>query len=483
MVVNIRTSIMEVINKMNQRHLTFVISLIFLCFSFASKGSQNAEDTFEQLCASCHGKNLSGGMAGSLLDDQWIVDGSPDALTKIIAEGLISRGMPAWQDALSAEQIRALVIYINEQRFKATRTVVADEAQPSRVTSLGHTFDIAEVYTAPSILWALEFLPDGSFITTQRDGALYHLSTTGELVGSIQGLPEVWQQGQGGLLDVALHPDYQNNGWVYLAYSYSTDGEVGGLAIARGKINNLRWEDHQVLFASDPASHSKSGRHFGSRIVFNNGYLFFTMGERGIRPSAQDMTIPNGKVLRLHDDGRVPTDNPFVNTPDTLSAIWSFGHRNPQGMDVDPTTGLIWEAEHGPRGGDELNVVTKARNYGWPIITYGMNYDGTPMTHLTAKDGMEQPKHYWIPSIAPAGISFYNGDMFSEWKGKLLVGGMAIQDLQLFTIDGDAVTSKEIVLSDRGRIREVKVAPDGSIYLIVTIDGKGHVLRLFTSNQ
>ncbi|MFC3123164.1 PQQ-dependent sugar dehydrogenase [Agaribacter flavus] len=458
------------------------IAVASLALFFGLSGLSHAQEKVEALyqanCASCHGAKLAGGMADSLLNDKWLKDGSPASLTQIIKKGAANYGMPAWESALSDEQIRSLVIYINEQRYKIAREASKGDTQAKTITSLGHTFNIETLHVADSILWALEHLPDGSMLATQRNGELLHISTSGELINKVKNLPAIWQNGQGGLLDITLHPNFDKNGWIYLSYASSKDGKNGTTKIARGRVKDNTWVDHEDIFVVADEAHTSSRRHFGSRIVFSEGYVYFGFGDRGDRPSAQDMSLPNGKVFRLHDDGRIPEDNPFMAQKDALPGIWSVGHRNPQGMVVEPSSGRIWQSEHGPRGGDEVNVIHKGANYGWPVITYGMNYNGTPITHLTEKEGMEQPKHYWVPSIAVAGIDFYDGDMFTQWKGKMLVGGMGIQELQLLTTQGEKVEKVERILSDRGRIRDVSVASDGAIILVVTIDGKGHVLRL-----
>lgn len=451
--------------------------------STASFAANKASDVYAKNCASCHGATLAGGMAGSLLDDKWLTDGSEASLTQKIKQGATTLGMPAWAGTLSDQEIRSLVIYIGEQRAKAARAASPVDTSAKVVSAQGHTFSIETIHVADSILWAVEYLPDGTMLATQRDGELLHIDRNGKLIAKIQDLPDIWHHVQGGFLDITLHPDYSKNGWIYIAYATSSNGKTGATKIARGKIKKGRWVKHQDIFEPDSAAHTNSGRHFGSRIVLQDGYVYFAFGDRGDRPTAQDMSVPNGKVFRLYDNGKLPKDNPFIKDKKALPGIWSLGHRNPQGLAVEPATGLIWEAEHGPRGGDEINVLEGGKNYGWPIITYGMNYNGTPITHLTEKAGMEQPKYYWVPSIAVAGITFYNGDMFPKWQGKLLAGGMGIQELQMFTATKGELTNKQIVLADRGRIRDVSIAPDGAIHLVVTKQGKGHILRLASTDK
>lgn len=458
--------------------MLFLITWLFFLDLRNAYADEKVEAVYQKNCASCHGKNLDGGMADSFLNDKWLKDGTASSLTHFIKNGAKQRGMPSWEATLSEDQIRSLVIYIKEQRYKLMREANKPDSKSKTVTALGHTFSIETIHTAQSILWAIEYLPDGTMLATQRDGALLKISADGKSSVKIKNFPAVWHHVQGGLLDISLHPDYANNGWIYVAYAVSEDGNTGATKIARGKLKDGSWVEHQDIYQAPSTAYSDSGRHFGSRIVFSEGYVYFGFGERGDRQTAQDMATPNGKVFRLHDDGRVPKDNPFVDQENALPGIWSLGHRNPQGMVVEPTTNRIWEAEHGPRGGDEINVIERGANYGWPIITYGMNYDGTPITHLTEKEGLQQPKHYWVPSIAVAGITFYDGNMFTKFKGKMLAGGMGIQELQLLSTKEDTIDKVEVILADRGRIRDVSVAPDGAIMLVVTIDGKGHILRL-----
>jgi glucose/arabinose dehydrogenase len=322
------------------------------------------------------------------------------------------------------------------------------------------------------IAWGLEFLPDGSMLIAEKAGDLIHFKNG--VKTKIEGMPEVYNRGQGGLLDVKLHPDYANNGWIYISYASSEgEGSGGNTAIMRAKLNGNTLTNQEVLYKAEP--NTTRGQHFGSRIVFDNdGYLFFSIGERGdhfVNP--QDLTRDNGKVYRLHDDGKIPTDNPFVNTPNAKKAIYSYGHRNPQGMIVHPTTGEIWTHEHGPQGGDEINIIKPAKNYGWPVISYGINYDNTIITELTAKEGMEQPLFYWVPSIAPSGLAIVTSDKYPDWKDNLLVGSLKFGYVERLIIENNKVVKREKLFEGVGRVRNVKQAPDGFIYL--GVEGKGIV--------
>ncbi|WP_339709689.1 PQQ-dependent sugar dehydrogenase [uncultured Kriegella sp.] len=320
------------------------------------------------------------------------------------------------------------------------------------------------------IPWGMSFLPDGSMLITEKSGELIHFKNGSKT--EVSNVPEVYQRGQGGLLDVALHPDYKNNGWLYLTYASSDGEEKGGhTALMRAKLQNNTLVEKEVLYKASP--NTTKGQHFGSRIEFDNeGYLYFSIGERGARDeNPQDIKRDGGKIYRLFDDGGVPEDNPFVGTNGAKTAIYSYGHRNPQGMAKHPETGAIWDNEHGPQGGDEINVIKKGANYGWPVITYGINYSGTPITDKTEMPGMEQPLHYWVPSIAPSGMAFVTTDNYGDWKGSILVGSLKFQYLERLVLEGNKVVSREKVLADEGRVRDVKEGPDGLIY--VAVEGKG----------
>jgi glucose/arabinose dehydrogenase len=320
------------------------------------------------------------------------------------------------------------------------------------------------------IPWAMAFLPDGSMLITEKAGKLIHFKN-GEKT-NISNVPAVYTRGQGGLLDIFLHPDYSNNGWIYFTYASEEGEEKGGhTALMRAKLKDEALYDNELLYKAGP--NTTKGQHFGSRIAFDNdGYLYFSIGERGARDvNPQDITKDGGKIYRLYDDGRIPEDNPFVGQEGAKTAVYSYGHRNPQGLVIHPETGEIWDHEHGPKGGDEINIVEKGANYGWPIITYGINYSGTPITHKTEMEGMEQPIHYWVPSIAPSGMAFVTSDKYQGWKGSLLVGSLSFQYLERLTLEGNKIINREKLLDDMGRVRDVRQGPDGFIY--VAIEGKG----------
>ena len=320
------------------------------------------------------------------------------------------------------------------------------------------------------IPWGFTFLPDQSILITEKSGEIIHFKDGQKT--QIQGAPQVYDRGQGGLLDVVLHPDYENNGWIYFSYS-STEGEGNGgnTAIMRAKLEGNQLTSKEVLYKASP--NTTKGQHFGSRIAFDKeGYLYFSAGERGERDvNPQDITRDNGKVYRLNDDGSVPSDNPFVGQENAVEAIYSYGHRNPQGMILNPETGEIWVHEHGPKGGDEINVVKKGANYGWPVVTYGENYSGTSITDERSRPDMEDPIFYWLPSIAPSGFAYVTSDKFPELKGDLLVGSLKFQYLELLNLDDKKINKRTKLLEGSGRMRDVRQGPDGNIY--VAIEGKG----------
>ncbi|MCB4800011.1 PQQ-dependent sugar dehydrogenase [Neotamlana laminarinivorans] len=312
--------------------------------------------------------------------------------------------------------------------------------------------------------WGMAFLPDGSILITEKSGELIHYKN-GKTT-SISGLPEIYVRGQGGFLDIEAHPNYKNNGWIYFTYaSPEGEGSGGNTALMRAKIKNNTLVEKELLYKATP--NTTRGQHFGSRIAFDNdGYLYFSVGERGQRDvNPQDITRDGGKIYRLNDDGSIPKDNPFVSTKNAKTAIYSYGHRNPQGMIKHPYTGAIWVHEHGPKGGDEINIIKKGANFGWPVISYGVNYSGTSFTDITAKKGMEQPLFYWVPSIAPSGMAFVTSEIYPDWKDNILVGSLKFMYLERLILKNDKVVKREKLFEGLGRVRNVVQAPDGYIYV------------------
>ncbi len=326
--------------------------------------------------------------------------------------------------------------------------------------------------------WGMAFLPDGNILVTERPGRLRLVKNGKLLPQAISGLPNIKSLGQGGLLDIVLHPDYANNGWLYFSYSEPGTGGIG-TAVSRARLKDLQLVDLETIFRMNIKS--GGGLHFGSRLLFDRqGLIYITVGERGDKDRAQQLNDHRGSVIRLHDDGRVPEDNPFINQAGRKAEIYSYGHRNPQGISLHPQTGEVWIHEHGPQGGDELNRIQAAKNYGWPVITYGVNYGfGTKIGEGTHKAGMEQPNYYWVPSIAPSGMTFYTGDKFPEWQNNIFIGSLKFQLLVRLEMQAGKVVKEERLLKgELGRIRDVHTGPDGYLYLLIDKSENGAIVRL-----
>ena len=358
------------------------------------------------------------------------------------------------------------------------------DAPESKSTVAIDVTTVAEGLVSP---WSLEFLPDGRMLVTEKRGQMRIVTQDGKLSEPIAGLPMVDARGQGGLLDVALAPDYAKTQMIYWSFAEPREGGQNNTAVARGRLVDgaaPRVDDVQVIYHQGPSMASNA--HFGSRLVFaRDGTLLVTQGDRSATPGrmqSQQMDSGIGKIMRLNADGSIPKDNPFVGKQGVRPEIWSFGHRNVQAATLHPTTGELWEVEHGTRGGDEVNIARKGKDYGWPTIAYGIEYQGGPITGgIQQKEGMEQPIYYWDPNIAPSGMTFYTGDLFPAWKGNLLIGGLAGRALIRLVVDAQGkVTGEERLLRDiqpRERIRDVKQGPDGAIY-VATDNTKGRILRI-----
>ena len=331
-----------------------------------------------------------------------------------------------------------------------------------------YTYEV--VTDSIDIPWGLTFLSNNELLVTEKAGILYRVLDG--VKTEVQGLPPVYVRGQGGLLDIAIAPNYQETGIIYFTTSSPLGEDKGGhTALYSAQLEGNQLVNTKLLYKGD--YNTKKGQHWGSRISFDHqGHLYFSIGDRGNREvNPQDITRDGGKIYRLNLDGSIPTDNPFVDNDNNRKAIYSYGHRNPQGMITHPESGKIWVHEHGPRGGDEINVIEAGKNYGWPIITYGINYSGTPITDITKKEGLEQPLYYWLPSIAPSGMAFSTSDIYPNWKGDLFVGSLKFEYLERLEIKNNQVIKREKVLDSIGRVRNVEEGPDG--YLYVGVEGKG----------
>ncbi len=345
------------------------------------------------------------------------------------------------------------------------------EEPPADTANSDFTLAMDTLVTGLGIPWGLAQLPNNDLLITIKQGRLYRYSNGN--TQEIQGLPDIYVKGQGGLLDVQLDPDYEDNGWLYLAYAAPGAGG-GNTAILRAKLSGNTLIDQEKIFQGQP--YLSTPYHYGSRIAFDgDGHLYFSIGDRGTMENAQDLTNHCGKIHRINKDGSIPSDNPFVDSAGAMASIFSYGHRNPQGVTTHPATGAIWTHEHGPKGGDEINIVAAGLNYGWPEITHGIDYDGSIITTDTAKPGMEQPLHYWVPSIAPCGMDFVTSANYPGWAGDLLIGSLKFGYLHRCDIEDGKVVGEEKLLEGVGRVRDVLQGRDG--YLYISVDN-GWVIKL-----
>ena len=340
------------------------------------------------------------------------------------------------------------------------------------------TFRIETFVDGFDIPWGMAFLPNRDLIVSDRNGSLWLVNYKSKTRTQIIGVPEVRYKGQGGLLDVQVHPDFINNNFIYIGFTSYLKSKKNRTftSIVRFNLVNNNLIDQKIIYKADDIFYSSSSIHYGTRIVFDKvGYLYFSIGDRGKRDQAQLLNYPNGKIHRLHDDGSIPKNNPFIQEKNAIKSIWTYGNRNPQGLAIHPVSAIIFETEHGPRGGDELNILSSGKNYGWPEITYGKNYSGTTITKYTHKEGMEQPVIHWTPSIAVCGIDFYDGEVFKNWKNDLLVSSLKFENLYRLEIKDNKVTEQEIVYRAGSRIRDVETGPEGFIYL--ALEDPGRIVR------
>lgn len=459
----------------NLRFLLCLVPLLAAPTMRAEDTDRTAPTLYAQLCANCHGTHLQGNHAGSLIDNHWRHARDDAGIARVIRQGVPRSGMPAFAATLNEAETRALVVLIRETTTRRTEPEFRQSRDlPSDVQrSEAHTYRFEKVIDGLDVPWSLAFLPDGRLLFTQRTGKL-SIATLHDgrwTTEPITGVPPVWVRDEGGLLGITVPPNFEKTGWLYLTLSDPGENDTGNTKLVRGRLRDGKWSDQETLFEAPRATYTSKGINFGSRVVFTNGYLYFSFGERGEVGQAQDLSLPNGKIHRLLPDGGIPLDNPFVKTPNALPSIWSYGHRNPQGLAVHPRTGELWETEHGPRGGDELNFIRPGKNYGWPVITYGMNYNGTPISPLTEKEGLEQPVLHWTPSIATSPLRFYTGDAFPKWKNNLFLGALAQQELRRFEVKGGRVIHQELIFKGLGRVRDMITGPDGSLYVAMEISG------------
>ena len=340
------------------------------------------------------------------------------------------------------------------------------------------TFRVETFIDGFDIPWGMVFLPNQNLIVSDRNGSLWLVDYKEKSKNQIRGVPNVRYKGQGGLLDVEIHPEFINNNYIYIGFTDYLNSKKNRTftSIIRARLKNISLTDQKIIYKADDTFYDNSTIHYGTRIVFDDkGFLYFSIGDRGKRNQAQLLEYPNGKIHRLNADGSIPSDNPFFENNNAIKSIWTYGNRNPQGLAMHPASSILFETEHGPRGGDELNILSSGKNYGWPEITYGKNYSGTTITKYTHKEGMEQPVIHWTPSIAVCGIDFYDGELFNNWKNNLLVSSLKFERLYRLEIDDDKVIDQEIIYEAGSRIRDVQTGPEGFIY--IALEDPGRIVR------
>jgi glucose/arabinose dehydrogenase len=464
-----------------------ILSLGLAMLATAASAQRTATEIYASSCAACHGTRLQGGTGPSLLSETYRYGVSDAEVDRSIRVGHPQNGMPGWGEMLSNEEIASLVAMIRKQREESSPEYqrALDQRQKDLIAhSVVHSelqsfrFEIlAEVGTS----FGLAALPDGRLLVTEDAGALRIIGTDGKVSAPIIGVPQGKPKDifKRGIIDVAVHPDYASNGWIYLTWADAAqDAERGSytkVSLVRGRLLGMRWTDSETLLTI--AGNSDTGRI----ALDNNGYVYMsTASEAGINAPQgaepysrerlaslppQDIKSPLGKILRLHDDGRIPADNPFANEPGAGPTVWSLGHRVPQGLSYHAPTSSLWSTEHGPRGGDELNLIRRGANYGWPMISYGTRYDGLAFTTEIKADGLEQPIINWTPSIGVSAIAFYGGKQFPRWDGNLLVGSLIQEELYRMVIDGPTVKVRERLFGGLGRVRSIVVGRDGNVYI------------------
>lgn len=435
---------------------------------------------YQTYCSSCHGEQML-----AFADRTWKHGNEKDSLVKSINLGYATAGMPSWKAALTTQQIDELSDYILkgiEQVEKYGFEAIKLETDTFKTEAL--TFHLDTVVSGMNNPWGMTFLPSGDMLVTEKSGALFRVNALGEKI-VVEGTPKVRNDVQGGLLDIILDPDFAQNKFVYISYSdYIVNNEgdtLSGTAINRYTYQNDKLTESLNLFKGEP--YTTAMWHYGSRMAFDKqGFLYFSASDRANQnENPQTLSNPKGKVHRINPDGSIPTDNPFVDQKDAVASIYSYGHRNIQGLTLQRNTGEIWTHEHGPRGGDEINIISAGLNYGWPIISYGINYDGTTFTSDLEKEGMEQPLHYWVPSIAPCGMTFVDSDIYPGWKGDLMVGSLRFNYLNRCIMKGDKVVGEEPLMKNIGRVRNVVQGPDG--YLYVAVEKPGFVFKIMPIAQ
>jgi glucose/arabinose dehydrogenase len=459
--------------------LFWVIALGALSNCSAPSDNQQGKEVYQKHCAGCHGPHLQGSAASALIKETLRFGNDRNSIINVIRNGIPMTEMIKWDSIISKKEIAAVADYILAVR-ENPETVKTDE-KPLKIKTIHYELNIQRLITeGMEGPWGIEFVDSNHALISGKMGDLYWMVNNKLDTQKITGLPLVYGYDLfGGMMDLALDPDYSNNGWIYLAFSHNTKNTTdtatpGMTKIVRGKVKKHQWVEEQTLFEVHDSLRVRGGMRWGSRFLFDKqGYLYFTIGDmqQAIQTGRdpQMLTRPQGKIFRIHSDGSIPKDNPLYGRKNVLQAIYAWGTRNVQGIAQHPVSGKIYFTDHGPQGGDELNLLKKGANYGWPLVTYGVNYDGSTITKDTAKPGLESPLIYWTPSIAVCAVEFANSHLFPKWQNNLLITALKFEELRRLVLEGDHVKEQEILLKGYGRVRDVKIAPDGALYVLTNM--------------
>ena len=457
---------------MTPTYVRLLVSVV-ICWAISFHSwAQSGDVIYKTHCAGCHGAQLQGSAAPALVKKEWKHGGDRNAILRVIREGIPSTEMMKFDGVLSAKEIEAVTDFV--LKAQTSPDLVKKAELPLQVATKLGKLNIERLITQGlASPWGIEFVDANHALISGKNGDLYWLVDDKLDEQKITGLPKTYAADMfGGLMDVALDPDYKQNGWVYLAFSHNSEKRAdkaapGMTKVVRGKVRGHEWVDEQVLFQVPDSLQVSGGTRWGCRLLFDKqGYLYFTIGDMNRAGDSQLLSRPSGKVYRIHSDGSIPKDNPLFGQENRLPAIYTWGNRNVQGLAQHPVTGLLYASEHGPQGGDELNILKNGANYGWPVITNGIDYDGSIIATETHRDGMEQPITYWTPSIAVSALEFVTGPRFARWQNNLFVAALKFEEIRRLVIDHDKVIEQEVLLKGYGRVRDLKMGPDGALYVL-----------------